>query len=63
LLLKISHPLRPSGLQGLLETRDGQLEREVRQMTITIQCLNRQLAAAPQQNTTQQLAIDLLDFD
>lgn len=41
----------------------AQLEREVRQMTITIQCLSRQLAAAPQQTATIQPAIDLLDFD
>lgn len=41
----------------------AQLEREVRQMTITIQCLSRQLAAAPQPSANIQPAIDLLDFD
>jgi len=42
----------------------AQLEREVRQMTITIQCLSRQIAAVPHPPpATMQPAIDLLDFD
>ena len=40
----------------------GQLEREVRHMTITIQCLSRQVASSPNPQNTQP-AIDLLDFN